>query len=311
MGAYLVPQDTEAILPQAFNRCDNLGLILDRYVTYGAAFNKTERRDNRDVNLRAEFVRNVCQRFAVRENNREWQAVLNAEYAQWQRVTRHAPVRFSMRAATRLIVGLGGKGVLEIGITLRHVSGLPVIPGSALKGAARAYALYTIAAEHFSGRTDLNALDDELGAGKHDNIPVARQFHRIFGGLPGADGDGAASGECVFYDAVVMGRSGLPGEGSLFEADVLTPHFPDYYRNEGGIAPSDDQNPIPVTFLTVAPKTRFAFAVGLRVGVAQTNETKELSRRAAQWLEGALIDLGIGSKTAAGYGAFADAKMIG
>jgi CRISPR-associated protein Cmr6 len=44
-----------------------------------------------------------------------------------------------------MIIGLGGKGPLEIGITLDYITGLPVIPGSALKGLTRTYALYTIA----------------------------------------------------------------------------------------------------------------------------------------------------------------------
>src|SRR5437763_2983413 len=39
----------------------------------------------------------------------------------------------------RLIVGLGSENVLETGIRLHHTYGLPVIPGSALKGLAAHY----------------------------------------------------------------------------------------------------------------------------------------------------------------------------
>src|SRR5262249_5571079 len=39
-------------------------------------------------------------------------------------------------AHTRLIVGLGNKGVIEAGLRLHHTYGVPLIPGSALKGLA-------------------------------------------------------------------------------------------------------------------------------------------------------------------------------
>ena len=40
----------------------------------------------------------------------------------------------------RLIVGLGQKGVLEAGLRLHHTYGVPLVPGSALKGLAAHYA---------------------------------------------------------------------------------------------------------------------------------------------------------------------------
>ncbi|MGH8652505.1 MAG: type III-B CRISPR module RAMP protein Cmr6 [Gammaproteobacteria bacterium] len=39
----------------------------------------------------------------------------------------------------RLIVGLGGENVLETGISLHHTYGVPIIPGSSLKGLAAHY----------------------------------------------------------------------------------------------------------------------------------------------------------------------------
>ena len=40
---------------------------------------------------------------------------------------------------SRLIVGLGSENVLETGIRLHHTYGMPIIPGSALKGLAAHY----------------------------------------------------------------------------------------------------------------------------------------------------------------------------
>jgi CRISPR-associated protein Cmr6 len=305
---FLVPRDAADVVKKGFDACDNLGLILDRYVSQDAVNNASEKRGSKDVNLRSEFLRDVCMRFAVNEKKRAWQGVLKAEYQQWLSATRSAPLRFTMRTASRLIVGMGGKGALEVGITLRHISGLPVIPGSALKGAARAYALYRIAAEHFPEEKDMNKLDEALGAGSHNHIEAAARFQQIFGTQTGST---ALGGVCVFYDAIVAGTDGLPKDGTLFEADVLTPHFPNYYRSEGGEPPGDNQNPVPVTFLTVAPGVEFVFAIGLRTGVVRSKASEALCEQAASWLEGALQELAIGSKTAAGYGAFVDTRRIG
>ncbi|PJF23868.1 MAG: type III-B CRISPR module RAMP protein Cmr6, partial [Phototrophicales bacterium] len=131
---------------------------------------------------------------------------------------------------------------------MQFLTGLPIIPGSALKGLARAYGLLSIAAqlEPKLPLEELDKLDEALGKGEFRRItnaallPLAQHFQRAFGSQD-------AGGICIFYDSVVME---LPS-GSLFEADVMTPHFSDYY-SEKTPYPSDDQSPIPVTFLTVA-----------------------------------------------------------
>jgi CRISPR-associated protein Cmr6 len=86
----------------------------------------------------------------------------------------------------------------------------------------------------------------------------------------------------------------------------MTPHFSEYYSEKK--PPSDDQSPIPVTFLTIAPGTKFAFAVGLRRGASPEDE--QTARQAADWLTAGLQELGIGSKTAAGYGAFGERQDL-
>ena len=90
----------------------------------------------------------------------------------------------------------------------------------------------------------------------------------------------------MFFDAV-------PTEVPQLELDVLTPHFPQWYSGQN--SPSDDQEPKPVLFLTVAPKSKFLFA--LAGPEADVNRAKE-------WLTLGLTELGAGAKTAAGYGWF-------
>jgi len=114
-------------------------------------------------------------------------------------------------------------------------------------------------------------------------------------------------GGVAFYDALPV-----PGQtGPLVETDVMTPHYPKYYDSRGGSPPSDDQDPRPVTFLSVAPDVTFRFAFRLREtpvlreAMSRVEATgKEVRERVARWLTGALAEQGAGAKTAAGYGYF-------
>lgn len=302
MTTYLAPESTRRLLGKAESQCFNLSLLLARYIPR-EAIGKADVRDarNKIVGKRdSEWLKNVAGRFKADKVK----PLVDAGYQRWQRRTADAPMRFTMPAATRLIVGLGSKGALEIGITLQFITGLPIIPGSALKGLARAYGLLSIAAalEPKLPEKELDKLDEALGKGEFERISnpqllsMAKHFQRAFGSQE-------AGGICIFYDSVV---AKLPA-GSLFETDVMTPHFSDYY-SEKTQYPSDDQSPIPITFLTIAPRTTFAFAVGLRRGAG--TEDVQTAQQAAAWLTTGLQELGIGSKTSAGYGAFGERQDL-
>jgi CRISPR-associated protein Cmr6 len=154
---------------------------------------------------------------------------------------------------------LGAAHVLETGITLHRLFGLPIIPGSALKGAAKAYA------QLVEGRTDD---DPELVA--------------VFGTTEQA-------GSVIFFDAI-------PLEVPKFQLDIMNPHYPNYYREQGGKPPADWESPSPVFFLTVHA-TPYLFAIA-----ARSEQGNRLLDLAEKWLKGALADLGIGAKTSADYG---------
>ncbi|HDN80164.1 MAG TPA: type III-B CRISPR module RAMP protein Cmr6 [Chloroflexi bacterium] len=132
----------------------------------------------------------------------------------------------------RLIVGLGRKGPLEVGFTFHRLYGVPIIPGSSLKGIARAYACLVL--------------------GKSEDDP---DFCAIFGRGPDFEGGEGQAGRAVFFDAIPISEPHL-------ELDVMNPHFPRYYQ--GDEAPSDWQSPVPIYFLTVGRETRFLFGVGWR-----------------------------------------------
>ena len=164
----------------------------------------------------------------------------------------------------RLIVGLGSDHVQETNMTLHHIYGIPYIPGTAVKGVLRHWWLQ----EGFENDEN-KALCDE-------------RFVALFGSQK-------QRGHVRFLDA-------YPGE-VRFAQDIVNPHYPGYYS--GSIPPTDDQNPVPIPFLTVE-KTSFRFVF--------LTQTPGLLDRLKERFEKALELKGIGAKTAVGYGYFRDFK---
>jgi CRISPR-associated protein Cmr6 len=179
--------------------------------------------------------------------------------------------RFRARTDWRLVVGLAGPSPLETNLTLHQLYGVPYLPGSGLKGLARSAA-----------RADLRV--DE----KNEPDEVAEAF-----GTPkGAGLVDVLDGIPIYSD-----------ERPLVTVDVMNSHYPDWYRDggKGGVKPADNQNPNPVFFLTVAPKSEFEFAVLCR---RRISDARTALGRVEKWLCAGLRDLGAGGKTAAGYGYF-------
>ena len=188
-------------------------------------------------------------------------------YRRWLNMTTTAgAIHFSAAADWRIVVGLGGETVLETDLTLHHLYGIPYIPGSALKGLTRAY----VTAEKYPNEDEDN-----------DNEVVKRIF-----------GSQKEAGTVVFFDAMP-----IHGKAS-FALDIMNSHYPNYYGEKK--PPTNDQNPNPVTFLTVS-STAFMFALALR---RPQNEHVKDVEWVKEWLQEALEKFGIGGKTSAGYGYF-------
>jgi CRISPR-associated protein Cmr6 len=165
----------------------------------------------------------------------------------------------------RMVVGLGAESILETSITLHRTYGVPIIPGSALKGLAAA------AAHKYLEDPDWRKIREDGTMGP---------FHRIL------FGDTESSGYVTFHDALWIPE----GEKLLLDLDVMTVHHPDYYQQEGP-PPADWDNPTPVAFLSA--RGRFLLAV---------TGPEDWATAALDILKDALAQDGIGAKTAAGYG---------
>ncbi len=122
----------------------------------------------------------------------------------------------------RMAVGLGQKGVVEAGMTLERTWGVPVIPGSSLKGIAAVAARSSVdVAWHKNGES----------------------YKALFG-------DNDEKGAVCFHDAWWKPE----GTAKPLHLDIMTVHHPDYYQRTDDTPPSDMDSPIPIPFLSVTGK---------------------------------------------------------
>jgi CRISPR-associated protein Cmr6 len=124
----------------------------------------------------------------------------------------------------RLYIGLTRDNPLETGITVGHAWGMPMIPGSALKGISRHIA-------------------------RAQKLPEDAIVH-LFGAA--TEDDSPETGAVVFHDAW------WTPTGKPFVAEVVTPHHTGYY-NLGSAYATDFDSPIPAA--QIAAQGRFRFVV--------------------------------------------------
>lgn len=199
-----------------------------------------------------------------------------------------------IEAKGRIALGLGNKGVLENGLQLDHTWGVPIIPGSALKGVAAA-------AAHLLAE----GLEWRKGKSAHDGRGA---FHAALfgqGGTSRLEGgeDADTIGRVRFLDAWWIPRDDRerPLETLPIHLDIMTVHHADYYGEkkdkEGQLTlPLDTDRPNPVPFATLS---------GRYLLVVQLTDPEDDPRwldLALDLLEEGLAELGVGAKTNAGYG---------
>jgi CRISPR-associated protein Cmr6 len=231
----------------------------------------------------------------------------------------------------RLIVN-GAGGVLENGgMSLDRNTGLPFIPGSAIKGCARRCAIWELSQ-----------------AANRDKAPILEQIALIFGWVNQDWSDRKNSKEQLLSDFKIACRDeevweqtrqtvtealswrlhlnvasdrpiweqlpAFAGAVSFLPAfpwdmdpcvdlDVITCHHQKYYLNDEAYfdtAP-DTEEPVPVVFPVVSAEKKplFAFSV-----LTSRRGDEVLAAQACGWLQKAIEQFGVGGKTSAGYGWF-------
>jgi len=171
------------------------------------------------------------------------------------------------------VTGMGNEHPVENGFTWHHSLGTPYIPGSTVKGLVRAWM------EEFTDQSEQERQQWFGSVLKHDGDPDDNQ-----------------TGELIFMDAIPM----APPELTI---DIMTPHMGKWYEKgddpkqvaTADVMPGDWHAPVPVPFL-VTRKASFLFSVAPRAGFNPD------MLKVMEALENALAWLGVGSKTAIGYG---------
>lgn len=208
-------------------------------------------------------------------------ALINRKFLKFPEVKPSVPEQNKFHLKTvypGLLIGIGnvhdagtkytgeepGGAEIKLGFTLDYVTGLPVIPGSTVKGVLRS------AFMRYDGCAAIYALE-ESGVGV-ENIDISSLLKSVF--------DSAV----VFFDAVPV--KAAKGD-RLFGLDNITPH-------------SDPlKDPIPLTMLKVMPEVIFLF----RFGFERWNEVGGITaEKLCKAFEKILTTIGIGAKTNVGYG---------
>jgi CRISPR-associated protein Cmr6 len=202
----------------------------------------------------------------------ETRALYRAAFERWSASLAADPAPTDLQTVGRLIVGLGSENVLESGIRLHHTYGMPIVPGSALKGLAAHYC-------------------DQVWGTTEAKFKKRGMYHQLFFGTTDDSG-------CItFHDAWLA-----PDSPDPLKLDVMTPHHPQWL--DGSVAPTDFDSPIPVPFLSVSG----TFRVAVSWHGPTSDKAKNWTELARSLLCDALKDWGIGGKITSGYGRLVDRK---
>ncbi len=216
-------------------------------------------------------------------------------------------VEFEARLGGRLIVNQAGGVVENAGLCLDRCFGLPFLPGSAVKGIARAQAILEIKIAPDAERDRLVRLAMLLfGFGGNDlETKPGKEGDFVFAAGPEAPRAFAASLETKEFKGIASFLPAYPTEPPTLIVDMVNPHHRDYYRMNGQRPPTDDESPRPNYFPAVEVGSAFGFAVVLnRLPSGCQFTSAELLAAIRGWLERAVTSKGAGAKTGAGYGWF-------
>lgn len=317
--------ETQAAVGNQFERCESRSLVLERFANPG--LEKDERRNFFKLGIGKPALshkRDAWRDFLLRSLDLKSEDLLFA------------------KLQGRLMVNMAG-GVMEnAGLCLDRLTGIPHIPGSAIKGCARRFAIHTLletapdgkpallveialafgwgdadwkARSDFKSheqwekhRSDLAWAGDSETEGHAPSWPRVREQSQqnILTAKGWRSFPSGFAGAVQFLPAYPFGKPPTPD----LELDVVTCHHQKYYSQEkdkqGRVlmpVALDTEDPNPVVFPAVAPGHVFAFAV--------LGEDSALVAKAKSWLKGGLEQFGLGAKTAAGYGWFEEDGQTG
>ncbi len=201
--------------------------------------------------------------------------------------------------------GTGKLGEIKIGFYFDHTTGLPLMPGSSVKGLLRsAFPMRGKTTNESRASYISEKLQQLLSGGVAYNRAQVESLEReIFEGQRMKLNEQKTKEELtpfsiyerdIFYDAMITTAD---SSNRILSDDYITPHK--NTKNDG--VPGALKNPTPIMFLKVLPDVTFKFSFSLENSevIPGLDAAKKL-----ELFKSILLDLGIGAKTNVGYGNF-------
>jgi len=180
---------------------------------------------------------------------------------------------FDIISTAKALLGTGNTSVHEFGVNLNKPWGVPYISGTTLKGLVSSYLAKNGEQDWWKSKDDSKKSDYQI---------------QLFGGEREQDGN-IYGGSIIFNDAWIYPAS----NEKWFVNDIINVHHQQYYGEHR--LPDGTENPIPVKI--AALKMNLKFFVSIQGSKKERQFVKSVLKRA-------LVEEGIGGKTAVGYGRF-------
>ncbi len=191
----------------------------------------------------------------------------------------------------RLVINLGKSSVYETSYIFHRNYSIPYIPGSAVKGVTRHWAI-----QKFSEYEDLNKLEKSIENEDENEENLNLKVEDItFHDLIKIFGSKKEKGNVIFFDAFpFFDDKDKTNKINVSVIDVMSVHYRSYYQS--GDIPGDWDNPTPIFFLAIEKGVKFRFALA--------SKNKDLVIKTKTLLKEAITKFGLGAKSSAGYGYF-------
>lgn len=195
------------------------------------------------------------------------------------------------------------KGDFQNGFYFDYTTGLPIIPGSSIKGALRSY-FPSIDISMFKNKKykdeKCELMQDILANEIKDKVSLSKDEIKqleleIFEGLDTNGKPKSIYKRDRFLDAYLD----FQGSKQIFAEDYITPHKnrKKLTFQDGTLVPNEMCEPNPIKILKIRGDIEFKFQFLLQDGIILAEQKKQL-------FEYLIKDFGLGAKTNVGYGKF-------
>lgn len=290
----LVSQQVNECLGNTISPQSNFGLFFNKWLDYraeGGTYVPYVAKDRSPLVKQAKHSSRSAANILKRHHIHQAEYCQSMEKAGWKSFV------FTARLDSPFVSGLGAAHPTETGMVLDHTSGMPYVPAASQKGVLRiAHMINALLNEDGTEKSEEQLLGEGVITGNGEELYWEEDdASRTLYGY--SDKDKALAGQLVVLDAYPLKAPEL-GE------EILNPHYTEYYQGNRG--PTEDQSPIPVKFLVVKPGAEFVFRTLLRLPYdkAPLQDQEKLSRMVNKNIRRAITEIGMGAKTALGFGRF-------